>query len=137
MAEMLARTCQVDQSEAQNILPVRLSTEIGLFIDTLRRAFGYGAAPLLDQPNEGRRGFGLAALRLLMGEMGGRELPRRLAISLSECCLGNNPGSSGGRRSLRRRRGQPPAPHGSFPGVAGFGGVAERAIAVFKPDFGL
>lgn len=27
--------------------------------------------------------------------------------------------------------------HGSFPGVAGFGGVAERAIAVFKPDFGL
>lgn len=46
--------------------------------------------------NEGRRGFGLAALRAFEG-----------------------------------------VGHGSFQGVAGFGGVAECAIAVFKPDFGL
>lgn len=50
---MLARTCQADQSEAQNILPVRLSTEIGLFIDTLRRAFGYGVASSLMSLTKG------------------------------------------------------------------------------------
>lgn len=66
MAEIHGRACQCQKVARLEILGVRLSLEIGLFIDTLGWAFGFEAASLpLMTSFDGRRGFGLAARRRL------------------------------------------------------------------------